>query len=91
MAWRAPVSPPHPPAQRPSDGRSYDACYQPPRPWLTVLNVAIAGLALGWRLEFYSTWRRLSPDNLEVRVVGSNPGANPKRHMFGLDYLLLEK
>ena len=28
---------------------------------------------------------------IEVRVVGSNDRANPKRHMFGLDYVLLEK
>ncbi len=28
---------------------------------------------------------------IEVRVVGSNPKAEPKRHMFGLDYVLLEK
>lgn len=28
---------------------------------------------------------------IEITSMGSNPAANPKRNMFGLDYLLLEK
>jgi hypothetical protein len=53
--------------------------------------------------DFYGTgvnWKKISlgvhelkkgAARIEVRVVGSNPKSEPKRHMFGLDYVLLEK
>jgi hypothetical protein len=53
--------------------------------------------------DFYGTgvnWKKLSLGShtlkkgkarLVVKVVGSNPKADPKRNMFGLDYILLEK
>jgi hypothetical protein len=65
-------------------------------------EILLNGTRVG-EFDFYGTsvnWKKLAlgthtlkrgKTRLEVRVVGSNPSANPKRHMFGLDYLLLEK
>ena len=53
--------------------------------------------------DFYGTgvnWKKISlgsqtlakgASRIELVVKGSNPLAEPKRHMFGLDYVLLEK
>ncbi|MEW5883203.1 MAG: glycoside hydrolase family 172 protein [Armatimonadota bacterium] len=60
------------------------------------------GKPLGEPLDFYSAnlSRRqvdfgrvavLAENTLEVVIEGSNPAAEPKRHMFGLDYILLER
>jgi hypothetical protein len=59
------------------------------------------GKPLGEPIDFYSPnlsrkqidFGRVEvlPENtLEVIIEGSNPAAEPKRHMFGLDYILLE-
>jgi hypothetical protein len=67
-----------------------------------VHEVFVNGTRAG-EFDFYGTgvnWKKLSlgshtltrgPARIEVRVVRSNPLANPKRHMFGLDYILLEQ
>lgn len=63
-------------------------------------RLSIAGQSLGEK-DFYGTgvtWKALELGEVTltagkhefvVEVVGSNPLAEPKRHMFGLDYLLL--
>lgn len=63
-------------------------------------RLSLAGQPLGEH-DFYGqgvTWKRLELGTVElpvgetefvVEVLGSNPLAEPKRHMFGLDYLLL--
>jgi hypothetical protein len=67
-----------------------------------VHEVSVNGRSAG-RFDFYGTgvgWKKISlgqhtlrrgPARLVVTVVGSNDKANPKRHMFGLDYVVLEK
>lgn len=65
-------------------------------------EILINGVRAG-EFDFYGTgvnWKKLSLGShalkrgkarIEVRVTGSNAKAEPKRHMFGLDYILLEK
>ena len=65
-------------------------------------EVFVNGTRAG-QYDFYGTgvnWKKIvlgrfalkkGTARLEVRVVGSNASANPKRQMFGLDYLLLER
>ncbi|HXH59739.1 MAG TPA: DUF2961 domain-containing protein [Fimbriimonadaceae bacterium] len=65
-------------------------------------DIRVNGVRAG-QYDFYGTgvtWKKQvlgvfdlkqGKARLEVTVVGSNPLAEPKRQMFGLDYLLLEK
>lgn len=49
------------------------------------------GTGVNWKLRSLGTHAlKRGKARLEARVVGSNDKANPKRHMFGLDYMLLE-
>ena len=65
-------------------------------------EITVDGTSAGQH-DFYGTgvnWKKIAlgtfslkkgPVKVEVRSVGSNPKADPKRNMFGLDYFLLEK
>lgn len=67
-----------------------------------IVRLSWNGRPLGDPVDFYSPnlGRRqvdfgrvtvLEENTLEVVIEGSNPSAEPKRHMFGLDYILLER
>jgi len=67
-----------------------------------IVRLVWNGKPLGNPLDFYSAnlghnqidFGRvavLAEKTLEVVIEGSNPAAEPKRHMFGLDYILLER
>ncbi|GIV02382.1 MAG: hypothetical protein KatS3mg015_1212 [Fimbriimonadales bacterium] len=67
-----------------------------------IVRIRWNGVPIGDPLDLYSP--RLEPAELalgevevraenllEVEILGMNPSAEPKRHMFGLDYLVLEE
>ncbi len=50
------------------------------------------GTGVTWKLRSFGTHAlKQGKARIEVRVIGSNDKANPKRNMFGLDYVLLER
>lgn len=67
-----------------------------------IVRLVWNGEPLGEPLDFYASHLArtqidfgrvavLAENTLEVVIEGSNSAANPKRHMFGLDYILLER
>ena len=68
-----------------------------------IAQVSINDRAAGAPIDFYNESVQATPEitlgvfelkagenRLQARITGSNPEANPARHMFGLDYIRLE-